>query len=284
MISPTVSQDTVHKMLKDIGYYDPIWIKYIKWLGRVLHGDFGYSIQYKLPVLTVINSRIWNTFLLSIVSFIISSSIAILLGVIAASKQNSIFDNITTVVSFIGLSIPTFFFGLLLVKWLSFDVNLLPTSGMSTLGEDYTGIKAIIDVVRHMVMPVIVLSITQVASLMRYTRSSMIDVLSQEYIRTARAKGLNKKLTIWKHGFRNSLISIVTILCMQLPSLFSGALITETIFIWPGIGRLNYEAVVNRDYPLIMGITMMLAILIVFSNLLADMLYAVIDPRIKINK
>lgn len=284
MISPTVSQDTVHKMLKDIGYYDPIWIKYIKWLGRVLHGDFGYSIQYKLPVLTVINSRIWNTFLLSIVSFIISSSIAILLGVIAASKQNSIFDNITTVVSFIGLSIPTFFFGLLLVKWLSFDANLLPTSGMSTLGEDYTGIKAIIDVVRHMIMPVIVLSITQVASLMRYTRSSMIDVLSQEYIRTARAKGLNKKLTIWKHGFRNSLISIVTILCMQLPSLFSGALITETIFIWPGIGRLNYEAVVNRDYPLIMGITMMLAILIVFSNLLADVLYAVIDPRIKINK
>ncbi len=153
---------------------------------------------------------------------------------------------------------------------------------MMTLGENYTGIEKFIDMGKHMIMPVIVLSITQAASLLRYTRSSMLEVMSKDYIRTARAKGLSRNKTIWTHGFRNSLISIVTVICMQIPTMFSGALITETVFVWPGIGMLKYEAILNRDYPLIMGITMLLAVIIVLSNLLADLLYAVVDPRIRV--
>ena len=283
MIDPTIPPETVQKMLLKIGYYDPLPIKYIKWLTRAITGDFGYSIHYKLPVITVISSRIWNTFLLSIFSFTIGTIIAILIGVISSYKPNSIFDYITTIFSFIGLSIPTFFFGLILIKIFCFNTNILPSSGMNTLGENYNGIMKIFDIGKHMILPVMVLSLTQIASLIRYSRSSMIDVLKNNYIQTARAKGLSLKATIWKHGFKNSLISIITILCMQIPSLFSGALITETIFLWPGIGRLNYESVINRDYPLIMGITMMLAVLIVFSNLLADILYAIADPRIRLD-
>ena len=284
MISPTVSKETVEKMLQEIGYYDPLWLKYVKWMKRAVVGNLGYSIKYKIPVLEVIKPRLYNTFILSLTSFIISAIVAILAGVYAASKQNSLFDKISGLLTFIFLSIPTFFFGLLLVKWLSFDRNILPTSGMVTIDRDYAGLTYVLDVVKHMIMPAIVLSLTQVAMLFRYTRSSMIDSLDKPYIITARAKGLNIRKTTWKHGFRNSMISIITILCMQLPSLFSGALITETIFIWPGIGRLNYDAVVSRDYPLIMGIAMISAIFIILSNFLADVLYAVVDPRIRLDK
>ncbi|WP_392486273.1 ABC transporter permease [Haloimpatiens sp. FM7315] len=284
MISPTISKETVQKMLRKIGYYDPIWLKYVKWLKRAIVGNLGYSIKYKIPVLNVITPRLYNTLILSITSFIISAIVAIIAGVYAASKRNSFFDKISGLLAFIFLSIPTFFFGLLLVKGLSYDTSLLPTSGMVTIDKEYTGFKHIVDVTKHMIMPVIVLSLTQIAVLFRYTRSSMIDSLDKQYIVTARAKGLSRKKVIWNHGFKNSMISIITILCMQLPSLFSGALITETIFVWPGIGRLNYDAVVSRDYPLIMGIAMLTAILIIFSNFLSDVLYSVIDPRIRLHK
>lgn len=280
MIDPNVSPETFENMLKQIGYYDPLHIQYIKWLGRALHGDLGYSIHYKAPIIDIINSRIWNTFLLSFFSLLLSTAIAIPAGVLSASKKYSLFDYFITIISFIGISIPTFFFGLLMIKWFAFDLKIFPVSGMLTVGEHYTGIKAALDIARHIALPVIVLSLIQTAYMMRYTRSSMVEVLDKDYIRTARAKGITMRKTIWKHGFRNALISIITILCLQIPSLFSGALLTETIFVWPGIGRLNYEAVLNRDYPLIMGILMILAIIILLSNFLADILYAVIDPRI----
>ncbi|HDK7168882.1 TPA: ABC transporter permease [Clostridium botulinum] len=284
MISPTVSKETVEKMLRQIGYYDPLWLKYVKWMKMAVVGNLGYSIKYKIPVMEVIKPRLYNTFILSLAAFIISAFIAIISGVYAASNKNSLFDRISGVLAFIFLSIPTFFFGLFLVKWFSFDMNILPTSGMISIDKDYTGLAHVLDVVKHMIMPAIVLSLTQIAMLFRYTRSSMIDSIDKQYIVTARAKGLSRRKTIWKHGFKNSMISIITILCMQLPSLFSGALITETIFIWPGIGRLNYDAVVSRDYPLIMGIAMITAVIIIFSNFLADVLYAVIDPRIRLDK
>ncbi len=282
MIDPSVSPKVIEQKLEKLGYYDPIPVKYVKWVGRAITGDFGYSINYKTPVFNIIMSRLGNTLLISVISLVISTFIAILIGVLSASKPKSILDYGFTFVSFVGVSVPTFFLGLLLVKWLAFDLGVLPASGMMTLGENYTGIKKIMDVGKHMIMPVIVLSITQAASLLRYTRSSMLEVMSKDYIRTARAKGLSRNKTIWIHGFRNSLISIVTVICMQIPTMFSGALITETVFVWPGIGMLNYEAILNRDYPLIMGITMLLAVIIVLSNLLADLLYAVVDPRIRV--
>ena len=281
MIDPTVPPEVIKEMLTKIGYYDPIHIKYIKWISRALRGDLGYSIQYGQPVLQVINSRIWNTVLLSSFALIISTILGIIIGIISAIKKNTLFDYVTTVFSFIGISIPAFFFGLLLIKIFAFDFPIFPVSGMKTLGEDYTGIKNALDVLKHMILPGLVLALLQSAAFVRYTRSSMLEVLDKDYIRTAKAKGLTKKKSILKHGVKNALIPLVTIICMQIPFIFSGALLTETIFVWPGIGRLNYDAVLNRDYPLIMGILMILSIIILLSNLLADILYAVIDPRIK---
>ncbi|TQQ84076.1 ABC transporter permease [Peptacetobacter hominis] len=282
MIDPSMSPDVVEQKLRELGYYDPIYIQYMKWIGRAITGDFGYSTQFNAPVFSIILDALGNTILISVASFIVSSVLAIVIGIITAEKSGTWVDYLVTVLSFIGISIPTFFFALILIKIFGYDLAILPSSGMETLTESYTGIAYIFDVIKHMILPVTVLSLTQTATLIRYTRSSMLDALSQDYMRTAQAKGLTRKQAIWTHGLRNSLISIVTVLCLQLPTLVSGALITETVFVWPGIGTLNYNAIMNRDYMLIMGITMMIAVVIVIANILADVLYAVVDPRIKV--
>ncbi|CEN21310.1 ABC transporter permease [Paraclostridium sordellii] len=284
MIDPNVSPEVVKEMLSKIGYYDPIHIKYIKWISRALRGDLGYSIYYGKPVIDIISSRMTNTVILASFSLLISIVFGIGIGILSAIKKNTLFDKIATVFSFIGVSIPAFFFGLILIKVFSFDLQLLPVSGMKTLGSDFTGIESFFDLLKHLLLPSIVLAFLQSTAFIRYTRSSMIDVLDKEYIVTARAKGLSKNKAIFKHGLKNALIPIVTIICLQIPFLFSGALLTETVFVWPGIGRLSYEAVLNRDYSLIMGILMILSIIILLSNLLADILYAVIDPRIRYDK
>lgn len=284
MINPKVPAEQTEKMLRELGYYDTMSVKYMKWIGRAIRGDLGYSIQYREPVIDVIGGRMGNTILLSLVSLIISIAIAIPLGIISAMKKGKGVDYVITIFSFIGISIPSFFFGMLLLKIFAFDLQLLPVSGMTTVGEDYKGIGAVIDIVKHMVMPCIVLALMNTSSLLRYTRSAMIENIGKDFIKTARAKGLTKNRAMIKHGFRNSLIPIVTIICMEIPTIFSGALITETIFVWPGIGRLNYDAVLNRDYPLIMGILMIMAIIILLSNILADLLYGIVDPRIRYSK
>lgn len=282
-MDPSVSAEVREEMLRDMGYYDPIYVQYFKWLGRLFHGDLGYSIKFKKPVFDVIGEYLPNTFILGLASMILSIVIAIPAGIISATKKNTIFDYIVTVISFIGLSIPAFFFGLLMIKWLAYDLNIFPISGMMTVGEDLTGLAKWKDIGIHLVLPAVVLALLQTATLMRYTRSSMIEVIDQDYIRTARAKGVSENKVINKHAFRNALISIITIITMQIPFLFSGAVLTETIFVWPGIGRINYDAIIGRDYPLIMGIMLLLAIIILLSNLLADILYAAVDPRIRYN-
>lgn len=282
MINPKLAPEIVEKQLREMGYYDPIYIQYFKWISRAVCGDFGYSVQYKAPVFGIILKALKNTLLISIISLILSSIFAIAVGVITAIKAKSKLDYIFTGISFLGISMPTFFFALLLVKWLAYDLLLLPSSGMVSLTAQYSGLEYILDVTKHMIMPVLVLSFTQTAILLRYTRSSVMDTINQDYIRTAQAKGLTRNKAIWTHGLRNSMISIITVICMQLPTIVSGALITETVFVWPGIGTLNYNAIMYRDYMLIMGITMLIAITIIVANLLADILYAFADPRIKL--
>lgn len=281
MLDPSVTPEIRQKMLQDIGYYDPLPVKYTKWVVRAAKGDFGYSIAYKDPVLKVIKSRLGNTFLLSLTSLILSTLIAIPIGVLTATKQRTLIDYIATIVAFIGLSIPSFFFGMLLIKLFSVNLKLLPISGMISVGKQLGGLDYVLDVAKHMILPAIVLALINTASLMRYTRSSMLEIIRQDYIRTARAKGVANKIVIFKHALKNALTPIITIISIQIPSLFSGALLTETIFVWPGVGRLNYEAVLNRDYPLIMGIVMILAVVTLSANLIADILYAVVDPRIR---
>ncbi|GFZ33785.1 peptide ABC transporter permease [Clostridium zeae] len=281
MIDPNVTPEIKEQMLKKVGYYDPLPIKYVKWASRAVIGDFGYSITYKEPVKEVINSRIPNTIILALSALFLSTLLAIPIGIVSSVRRNSIFDYSMTILAFIGLSIPAFFFGMLLIKTFSVDLNITPISGMTTFGKNYLGINHVMDVINHMILPTIVLALINTASLMRYTRSSMIEIIKLDYIRTAKAKGVSSLSITFKHALKNALIPIITILSFQLPSLLSGALLTETIFVWPGIGRLNYEAVLNRDYPLIMGIVMIFAVMTLIINLIADLLYAIVDPRIK---
>ncbi|OOM82091.1 glutathione transport system permease protein GsiC [Clostridium puniceum] len=281
MVDPTVTEEVKEQMLRQIGYYDPLPIKYFKWITRAVSGDLGYSIAYKQPVIDVIKSRIGNTVLLGGASLFLSVLIAIPIGMISSVKRYSIFDYVSTVLAFIGLSIPAFFFGMLLIKIFAVDLKVLPVSGMVTVGKNYIGINHIIDIFNHMILPTIVLAMINTAAFMRYTRSSMINIISQDYIRTAKAKGVSSVGIVLKHAFKNALIPIITIISLELPALFSGALLTETIFVWPGIGRLNYESVTNRDYSLIMGLVMIFAVVTLLSNLIADILYAVADPRVK---
>ena len=280
-LDPSVSAEVREEMLERLGYYDPVHIKYFKWLSAVAHGDLGYSIKYKKPVADVIGERLPNTIVLGLAALILSTAIAIPAGIISATRRNSIFDYVGTILSFVGISIPAFFFGLLMIKIFSFDLKLFPISGMTTVGKNYNGLALVKDIAAHMVLPTIVLALLQTATLMRYTRSSMLEVFDQDYIRTARAKGLSERVVTNKHAFKNALIPVITILSMQIPSLFSGAVLTETIFVWPGIGRLSYTAILDRDYPLIMALLLLTTVIILICNLIADLLYALIDPRIR---
>lgn len=280
-LNPNVTPEVREKMLRSIGYYDPIYIQYFKWLSQILRGNLGFSIQFGKPVLDVIRDYLPNTILLGSTSLLLSLCIAIPAGIYSSRKRGSLFDYLVTFFCFLGISIPAFFFGLLMIKWFAFDLKIFPTSGMISIGKDYTGWAHFFDVMKHMFLPTLVLSLVNTASFMRYTRSSMIEVIGEDYIRTARAKGLLENKVIYKHAFRNALISIITVITLTIPEIFSGAVLTETIFVWPGIGRVNYDAIGRRDYPMVMGILLLLASIILFSNLLADILYAVVDPRIR---
>jgi peptide/nickel transport system permease protein len=284
MMDPSISQEAMEARLTALGYYDPLPIQYFKWLGRVFTGDFGYSTQYKAPVEGLILEALGNTLVISVPAFVISGVLAIVLGVVSAALPYTWIDRVITIFSFIGISVPTFFFGVMLVKWFGYDLGILPASGMISVTSSGTGWDAFTDVLSHMVLPVAVLCLTQVATLLRYTRSAVLDVIGADFMRTARAKGLTYWQAIWRHGLRNSLLPVVTVVTMQLPLLLSGALITETVFVWPGVGTLNYNAILNHDYMLVMGVTMMLAVAILVSNLLADVLYAVVDPRVRLGK
>ena len=223
----------------------------------------------------------WNSFYLAIASFIFSIILAIPIGVISATKQYSAFDSTFTVFALIGISIPSFFFGLLLIKWMAIDLRLFPVAGMTTTGSNATGFAYVKDVLYHMFLPFLVLTLSSVAGIMRFVRTSMLEVIRQDYIRTARAKGLKEKVVIYRHALRNGLIPVITLLGMSLPSLFGGAIITETIFAWPGIGKITMQAISVRDYPLLMGFNCLLAALTLIGNLIADISYAVVDPRIR---
>jgi peptide/nickel transport system permease protein len=258
-----------------------IVVRYGNWVKDAVHFNFGTSYKYKQPVSKVIGTYMWNSFYLAIASFIFSIILAIPIGVISATKQYSAFDSTFTVFALIGISIPSFFFGLLLIKWMAIDLRLFPVAGMTTTGSNATGFAYVKDVLYHMFLPFLVLTLSSVAGIMRFVRTSMLEVIRQDYIRTARAKGLKEKVVIYRHALRNGLIPVITLLGMSLPSLFGGAIITETIFAWPGIGKITMQAISVRDYPLLMGFNCLLAALTLIGNLIADISYAVVDPRIR---
>ena len=279
---PNISQKKIEDLRKAYGLDQNVVVRYGKWAAKAVRFDFGESWRYKQPVSKVINTYVWNSFYLAISSFIISFIIAIPIGVISATKQYSFFDQIFTVFALIGISIPVFFFGLLLIKWLSIDLKLFPVSGMEAIGSHKRGIAKTLDVLHHMFLPFLVLSLGGIAGYMRYARTSMLEVIRQDYVRTARAKGLSEKVVIYKHALRNGLIPIITIIGLGLPGLFGGAIMTESIFKWPGIGSIALNSLNNRDYPFLMGFNMLIAVLTLVGNLIADISYALVDPRVRL--
>lgn len=281
MYSPDIPPEEIAAKLDELGVNDPIPLQYVKWLGRALKGDLGYSIWYKEPVMGVILSRLGNTALLACSSILVSTILGITVGIYSARHKKGLVDNVSAVLAFAALSIPSFFFGMILIKIFGVDLQLLPISGMVTVGqESVSGAARVGDIARHMVLPTVVLGLMNAATMLRYTRSSMVDIQGMDFIRTARAKGLPERKVIYKHALKNALSQIITVLSLQIPGLLSGSLLTETVFLWPGVGRLNFEAVSHRDYPLIMGIVLVLASFTLIANLIADISYAAIDPRV----
>ena len=257
---------------------------YFKWASKAITLDFGDSWYFNQPVLAKFKSVIWYSFSLSLIVFILEILIAIPSGIAAARKQYSLTDYSVTVIALIGISLPSFFFATLLKYIFSIKMNVLPLYGI--VGRNYGQLSSfgqIMDMAHHMVLPTITLTVVSVGSLMRYTRANMLEVLNSDYIRTARAKGLSEDRVVNYHAFRNTLIPIVTLLGGSLPGLFSGAMITETLFQIPGIGYTSYQAVVQGDIPFVMFYMVFMAVLILLGNLIADILYAVVDPRVRVN-
>jgi len=279
---PNISQKKIDDLNKAYGLNENIVVRYGKWAAKAARFDFGQSWKYKQPVSHVINTYMWNSFYLAISSFILSFVIAIPIGVVSATKQYSIFDQVFTIFALIGISIPTFFFGLLLIKWLAVDLKIFPVSGMEAIGSAKHGIARTLDVLHHMFLPLLVLTLGGVAGYMRFSRTSMLEVIRQDYVRTARAKGLSEKVVIYKHALRNGLIPIITIIGLGLSGLFGGAIMTESIFKWPGIGTVALNALNSRDYPFLMGFNMFIAVLTLLGNLIADITYALVDPRVRL--
>ncbi len=284
MISADTEPEYIEKRMEELGYNDPIPEQYIKWVKRVSTGDLGYSLQYKTKVSDLIVSRLKNTLLLSGTAFLLSTILSCVIGVYTAYKKNTIFDYVLMGLSFLLFSIPSFFVELLLIKVFSFDLGIFPPSGIITAGSHYQGWNYWKDIFLHMILPVGALTVIQTAAMMRYVRAYMNDVFHQDYMYVAKSKGLTRNRIIWVHGFRNILVSVITLFSMQLPTLISGAVLTETIFMWPGIGKLSYEAILAKDYPVVMGVTIFIAVIVLSMNLIADILGALFNPHIKWNR
>ncbi len=257
---------------------------YFQWLGNMLRGDLGDSFLYQQPVGTVIASHMWISFLISLVALIFQFAIAIPLGIVSATRQYSAVDYTVTILTMIGISLPSFFFAALLIKIFSSWLGWFPAFGLVTGGSSSVGFAYVLDMLHHLVLPMLVLVVLSIGGLMRYTRTNMLEVLNSDYIRTARSKGLSEKKVIYVHAFRNTMIPLMTLLAGILPSLFGGAMITEEVFAINGIGRLAYKALQQGDIPFIMGYNMFLAVLTVIGTLLSDLMYAVVDPRVKLSK
>jgi peptide/nickel transport system permease protein len=277
--NPEISQADIQRLRHEMGLDQPIHVQYIAWLKNVLKGDWGYSFTTKRPVVAEIWDRLPNTLYLTGVSLLIALLIAIPAGIISATRQYSIFDHIATTLTYVGRSMPVYYSGLLLIIIFSIWLRWLPSGGMKSLGEDFS----IIDSLRHLFLPVLSLSTLIAAKYVRFLRTSMLEVIHQDYIRTAAAKGLHRRIIIFKHAFRNAAIPLVTVVAIDLPVLFAGALFTETVYSWPGMGRLFVDAATRFDYSIVMGIVAAIAFLVVISNLLADIVYAILDPRITYN-
>ena len=272
--STDIPAEVRENIRKQFGLDQPVYVRYFKWLAAYMQGDWGYSFGSRIPASTLISLRIPTTLWVIGLSYVVAVLIAIPLGVITAAKQYTWFDHIFTGLSFIGFSLPTFFTGIILILIFSVKFGLLPMVYNQQVTDP-------VDWIKQAIMPIMVLALLQSATLSRYVRASMLDNLNQDYARTARAKGLAEPMVVTRHVLRNALVPVVTLIALQLPTVFTGAVVTEQIFRVPGIGALLISSIQNNDSPVVMAIIMVFAFLVVMFTLLADLLYGVLDPRVR---
>ena len=268
LLPPDATAEDVREFRARMGFNDPFIVQYGRFLGGALRGDFGQSVRHGEPAFGLVLERLPATFELSGAALLVALLLAIPAGVVSAVRRNTATDYVATVVALLGQSMPTFWLGIMLILIFSVQFNVLPSSGRGGL--------------EHLVLPALTLGLFTTARITRLTRSGMLEVLNQDYIRTARAKGVSGQPVVWKHAFKNAAIPIVTIVGIELGTLLGGSVITETIFAWPGVGRLSVQAIYNRDYPVVQAAVFLLASTFVLVNLVVDLLYTYLDPRIRL--
>jgi peptide/nickel transport system permease protein len=268
LLPPDASADDVRRFREAMGFNDPFFVQYGRFLTGAFHGDFGQSIRHGEPAFGLVLDRMPATFELAGAALVLALCLAIPAGIVSAVRRNTVLDYVATVVALFGQSLPTFWLGIMLILLFSVQFHLLPSSGRGTL--------------QHLVLPAVTLGLFTTARITRLTRSGMLEVLNQDYIRTARAKGMGDPPVVWKHALKNAAIPIVTIVGIELGTLLGGSVITETIFAWPGVGRLSVQAIANRDYPVVQAAVFLLASTFVLVNLVVDVLYTYLDPRIRL--
>ncbi len=280
LLSPDLPPEQAKQFAKNLGLDAPLPVQYARWLKGLVRLDLGTSYQQQRAVTAVIRKRLPATLVLAGISFALALIVAIPLGILAAVKRNSAFDHVAAFLSLFGVAVPVFWYGILLIIIFAVWLRVLPSGG---LAEDVTKFEPF-DRVKHLILPTIVLGTTAMAQFTRYMRSSMVAVLQDDYVRTARAKGLREGVVLSRHALRNALIPVVTVIGVVVPRLIGGAAITETVFSYPGMGSLAVDSARQRDYPVVMGVTLLVGVAVVVSNLVTDLLYGWIDPRIRIGE
>lgn len=287
-LNPNIPADVLEQLRRNFGLDQPIYVRYLKWLGSFLTGNFGYSFAQSRPVADILLEALPNTLVLCGVALVLMFIAGILLGIVQAVRQYSLLDGFLSVSSLFFYSMPSFWLALMMMLIFSLKAHqwgwpiALPPTGITSVDYEFLGFAGKLrDRIAHLILPAMTLTLSLAAGVARYTRGQMLEVIRQDYIRTARAKGLPERTVIMKHALRNSMIPIVTLLGLYLPFLFSGTVFVEVIFAWPGMGRVIMDAIFMRDYPLVMAATFLFAVMVVIGNLIADVLYAVVDPRIR---
>ena len=281
-MKPDAYQALYDKTVKDLGLDKPLPVQYVAWMGNMLTGEFGYSTQYKQEVINIISAPMINTVLLNILTMIVVFIIAIPLGIVTAVRKNGVFDKTVQVLTIVGYSIPTFIVALLAIFLLAVKFPIFPISGVKSAGLNATGLEYVLDRLWHMALPVLVMSVSGIGGITRYVRAAMIDVLRMDYIKTARAKGLREKTVVYIHAFRNALIPVVTITTWWVVGLFGGSIVIESVFLWPGLGKMLIDGLLQRDFAVVLTMQMFYVVLSLAGNVIMDIAYTIVDPRVRL--
>jgi peptide/nickel transport system permease protein len=279
--NPKITAEDIVRLREFYGLDQPTYVRYMHWVSDIAKGELGYSRTYRIPVSDMLGPSLQATFILSIISLVFSLVVAIPLGIACALRPNTKFDYIVNLFNFSGISMPSFFLGIILIILFSVKLNWLPAGGYQTTGMVYANFfEELLDKSKYLILPVISLSVQSIGFFARFARSSMLEAMRNDFIRTARSKGMPENIVIWRHGFRNALIPLITIIALSFSSIFSGALITESLFAYPGVGRLLYTSIIGNDFNVAMISFIISITMVLVMNLVADLLYGVVDPRI----